>query len=136
MGFHVVVVSRSGEKAVEAQRLGVHNSIDTTKGDPAVALRKLGGARVILATAVSGHAASTLVEGLGRNGCLMLLAGSPDSVIVKPGFLIAGRRRVQGWSSGQASDSEATRVQGHANTQGTARRESAQGRLDSGLWCG
>ncbi|MGH9434061.1 MAG: alcohol dehydrogenase catalytic domain-containing protein [Terriglobia bacterium] len=108
MGFHVVAVSRGEEKAIEAQKLGAHDFIDTTKGDPAGALRKLGGARVILATASSGHAASSLVEGLARNGCLMLLAGTPDSVTVKPGFLIAGRRRVQGWSSGQASDSTDT----------------------------
>ncbi len=108
MGFHVVAVSRSGEKAVEAQELGAHDFIDTTKGDPAGALRKLGGARVILATAVSGRATSDLVGGLARNGCLMLLSGTLDAVTLKPGFLIAGRRRVQGWSSGQASDSTDT----------------------------
>jgi|SRR5579875_1678496 len=108
MGFHVVALSRSREKTSEALKLGAHEFIDTTQNDPAAALRKLGGARVILATAVSGHAASRLVEGLGRNGCLMLLAGTPDSVTVKPGFLIAGRRRIQGWSSGQASDSTDT----------------------------
>lgn len=105
MGFHVVALSRSREKADEAFKLGAHEFIDTTKGDPAAALRKLGGARVILATGVSGHATSNLVEGLGRNGSLILLAGTPDSVIIKPGFLIAGRRTIQGWSSGQASDS-------------------------------
>lgn len=108
MGFHVVAISRSSEKTDEALKLGAHQFIDTTKGDPAVALRNLGGARTILATGVSGHTTSNLVEGLGRNGCLMLLAGAPDSVKVKPGFLIAGRRRIQGWSSGQASDSADT----------------------------
>lgn len=108
MGFHVVALSRSSEKLDEALKLGAHEFIDTTRDNPAAALRKFGGARVILATAVSGQAVSNLVEGLGRNGCLMLLAGTPDSVTVKPGFLIAGRRRIQGWSSGQASDSADT----------------------------
>lgn len=108
MGFHVVALSRSSEKLDEALKLGAHEFIDTTRDNPAAALRKFGGARVILATAVSGQAVSNLVEGLGRNGCLMLLAGTPDSVTIKPGFLIAGRRRIQGWSSGQASDSADT----------------------------
>lgn len=108
MGFHVVALSRSSEKLDEALKLGAHEFIDTTRDNPAAALRKFGGARVILATAVSGQAVSNLVEGLGRNGCLMLLAGTPDSITVKPGFLIAGRRRIQGWSSGQASDSADT----------------------------
>lgn len=108
MGFRVVAISRSREKADEALKRGAHEFIDTAKGDPAVALRKLGGARAILATGASGQAASTLVGALGRNGCLMLLAGTPDSMTVKPGFLISGRRRIQGWSSGQASDSADT----------------------------
>lgn len=108
MGFHVVALSRSREKAGEATQLGAHQFIDTTQNDPAAELRKLGGARAILATGVSGKAISSLVEGLGRNGCLMVLAGTPDSVTVKPGFLIGGRRRIQGWSSGQASDSADT----------------------------
>lgn len=108
MGFRVAAISRSPEKASEALKLGAHEFIDTTKGDPAAALRKLGGARVILATGVSGHATSNLVEGLSRNGSLILLAGTPDSVTIKPGFLIAGRRTIQGWSSGQASDSTDT----------------------------
>ncbi len=108
MGFRVVAISRSREKADEATKLGAHQFIDATEGDAAHELQKLGGARVILATGVSGKATSSLVEGLGRNGCLMLLAGTADSVAIKPGFLIGGRRRVQGWTSGQASDSADT----------------------------
>lgn len=108
MGFHVAAISRNREKAGEALKFGAHVFIDTSAGDPAAALRNLGGARAILATGVSGQAASVLVGGLGRNGCLMLLAGTPDSMTVKPGFLISGRRRIHGWSSGQASDSADT----------------------------
>lgn len=108
MGYNVAAISRNSDKAGEALKLGAHEFIDTSAGDPAAALRKLGGARAILATGVSGQAASGLVGGLGRDGCLMLLAGTPDSMTVKPGFLIGGRRRIQGWSSGQASDSADT----------------------------
>lgn len=108
MGFRVVAISRSSEKSREAMKLGAHEFIDTSTGDPAAALRKLGGARAILATGGSGQATSNLIAGLGRNGCLMLLAGTPDRVTVKPGLLISGRRRIQGWTSGQASDSTDT----------------------------
>ena len=108
MGFRVAAVSRDSQKAPEARKLGAHEFIDAAKVNASEALQNLGGARVILATAVSGHATSELVEGLSRNGCLMVLAGAPDAITVKPGFLIAGRRRIQGWSSGQASDSTDT----------------------------
>lgn len=108
MGFHVVALSRTAEKSREALKLGAHEFVDISEADAAAALRKLGGARVILATGSSGKAASSLVDGLSRNGCLMLLAGTRDPMTIKPGFLISGRRKIQGWSSGQASDSADT----------------------------
>ncbi|MDE3181768.1 MAG: alcohol dehydrogenase catalytic domain-containing protein [Acidobacteriota bacterium] len=108
MGFRVAAVSQNAEKEADARELGAHDFINATKERPAVALQMLGGARAILATAVSGRATSELVAGLSRNGALMLLAGTADAVTLKPGLLIAGRRKIQGWTSGQASDSRDT----------------------------
>jgi alcohol dehydrogenase/propanol-preferring alcohol dehydrogenase len=71
-------------------------------------LQKLGGARVILATAPSAKAISAVVEGLGVNGNLLVPAapGDPLSVGVMP--LIMGRRSISGWYSGTARDSQDT----------------------------
>lgn len=75
---------------------------------PRIPGREVAGVVAAMGPEVRNLEAASLVEDLGRNGCLMLLAGTPDSITVKPGFLIAGRRRVQGWTSGQASDSTDT----------------------------
>lgn len=108
MGFRVVAIARGEEKAALAKKLGAHEYLDSTKGNTAQALQRMGGARVILFTAVSGQAASEMIQGLGRNGCLVVLSGAPDAMTVKPGVLIGNRRRIQGWPSGQASDSADT----------------------------
>ena len=50
LGFRVVAVSRGSDKEELARSLGAHEYVDTERGDPAAALRSLGGARAILAT--------------------------------------------------------------------------------------
>ena len=59
LGFRTVALSRGADKRALALELGAHDYIDTDKDDPAAALQKLGGARVILATAPSGAASSS-----------------------------------------------------------------------------
>ena len=51
-----------------AKKLGADIYLDSVASDAAAELQKLGGARVILATAPSGKAMSSLVGGLGANG--------------------------------------------------------------------
>src|SRR5208283_653253 len=51
MGFRTVAIGRGADKQPLARKLGAHDYIDSAAGDPSVALQKLGGARVILATA-------------------------------------------------------------------------------------
>ena len=74
----------------------------------AAELKKLGGARVILATAPSGKAMSSLVDGLGDNGTMLVIGASQDPIEVQTGSLIFGRKRIQGWSAGIPADSEDT----------------------------
>jgi D-arabinose 1-dehydrogenase-like Zn-dependent alcohol dehydrogenase len=74
----------------------------------AAELKKLGGARVILATAPSGKAMSSLVDGLGDNGTMLVIGASQEPIEVQPGSLIFGRKRIQGWSAGIPTDSEDT----------------------------
>lgn len=64
MGFRTVAVGRGKDKEVLARKLGAHEYVDTATGPPAEALQKLGGARVILATAPDSKSISALVDGL------------------------------------------------------------------------
>lgn len=105
MGYHVVPISRGEGKRAFAKKLGAHEYIESQKQDVAQELLKLGGARVVLATAISGDAITAAIGGLARNGCLMLLAAAPDPIPIRAGMLIGKRCRIQGWPSGQASDS-------------------------------
>ncbi|GAC1437808.1 MAG: hypothetical protein NVS1B11_27920 [Terriglobales bacterium] len=59
IGFHTVAIGRGRDKEALARKLGAHDYVDTDAGEPAGALQKLGGARVILATAPDSKAISS-----------------------------------------------------------------------------
>ena len=105
MGFETIAVSRGAEKEAFARELGASHYVDAAAGDPAAKLQKLGGARVILATAPEARAISALVPGLGLDGCLLVVAAPFEPLTVGAIDLISGGRRVQGWASGAAPDS-------------------------------
>src|SRR5215831_3348724 len=67
-GYRVAAIGRGAANAALAKKLGADVYIDSAATDAAAELQKLGGARVILATAPSGKAMSALVGGLGPNG--------------------------------------------------------------------
>ncbi len=107
-GYRVAAVGRGPENEALAKKLGAYHYIDSKASNPAQELQKLGGARVILATAPSSKSMSEIFHGLGRNGS-MLVVGADMSPIEIPGpALIFGRKRVQGWAAGTPSDSEDT----------------------------
>jgi len=108
MGFRTVAISGSNDKEDLAKELGAHIFINAGKHDPADELQQLGGARVILATAPNSEAISALTGGLGLEGNLLIVAASGEAVEVSPLSLIMGRKRVSGWPSGTAKDSEDT----------------------------
>jgi D-arabinose 1-dehydrogenase-like Zn-dependent alcohol dehydrogenase len=58
MGFKTVALGRGKDKEPLARKLGAHHYIDSGAGDAAAELQKLGGARVILATAPNAQAIS------------------------------------------------------------------------------
>ena len=107
-GYRVAAVSRGAENAALARKLGAHHYIDSQACHPAEELKKLGGARVILATAPSGQAMTALFDGLGTNGKMVVVGASLEPIQVTPIQLIVGRRSLQGWPSGTAADSEET----------------------------
>jgi D-arabinose 1-dehydrogenase-like Zn-dependent alcohol dehydrogenase len=107
-GYHVVAISRGRDKEELALKLGAHRYIDSDSVNAAEELTKLGGAKVILATAPNSKAISALVDGLGLDGTLLSIAGSPDPMAIAPVQLIQNRRSVRGWASGTSKDSEDT----------------------------
>ncbi|MGO9475859.1 MAG: alcohol dehydrogenase [Rhodomicrobium sp.] len=107
-GYKVAAIGRGPENAALAKKLGASLYIDSKAVNAAEALQKLGGAKVILATAPSSKAMSELINGLGPNGKLMVIGVAPDPIEVTPAQLITGSRNIQGWASGTPADSEDT----------------------------
>ena len=107
-GYKVAAIGRGSENAALAKKLGSSMYIDSTAVNAAEELQKLGGAKVILATAPSSKAMSELIDGLGPNGKLMVIGADFDPIEVTPIQLISGSRTIQGWASGTPTDSEAT----------------------------
>ena len=105
LGFKTIAIARGQDKAPLAQQLGAHHYIDSQAEDPAAALQKLGGAKVILATATSGAAMNAVQGGLAVRGTL-LIVGVPESLDINPLPLIMGSRSVKGWYSGTSIDSQ------------------------------
>jgi D-arabinose 1-dehydrogenase-like Zn-dependent alcohol dehydrogenase len=105
MGFKTIAIARGADKAPLAKQLGAWQYIDSQAQEPAAELRKLGGAKVVLATASSGKALSAVLGGLGVDG-KMVIVGAADPLEVSPLLLIGGRRSVMGWPSGSSIDSQ------------------------------
>ena len=106
-GFRTVAVDRGHDKEAMVRSLGAHDYIDSSAGDPAEALRKLGGAKVILATVTSADAMKAMVSGLGANGTMMVI-GAVAPFPLNPFDVIPHSSGVRGWYAGVATDSEDT----------------------------
>jgi alcohol dehydrogenase len=107
LGFRTVAVNRGRDKEELARSLGAHDYIDSEEGDVAEAIRKLGGARAIIATVTSAAAMQAIVGGLAPNGTMMVI-GAVGTFPVDTLDLLAKRAAVKGWYSGVAADSEDT----------------------------
>src|SRR6185369_13967618 len=93
-------IGRGSENAVLAKKLGAHVYIDSEATNAAQELQRLGGARVILATAPSSKAMSELIDGLGPNGKLVVVGAPLDPIEVTPAQLIFDSKTIQGWAAG------------------------------------
>ncbi|MCD0484159.1 alcohol dehydrogenase catalytic domain-containing protein [Streptacidiphilus sp. ASG 303] len=106
LGYRVAAVARGREKEALARELGAHEYIDSTAADPGAALRDLGGASVIVATASSGASMSPLVRGLAPNGRLIVVGAAPDPLTVSTPDLIFGTHSVVGSLTGSSVENE------------------------------
>src|SRR5690348_9171307 len=91
-GYNVAAIGRGSENALLAKKLGAHVYIDSQATNAAEELQKLGGARVIIATAPNSKAMSALINGLGPNGKLVVVGAAPDPIEVTPAQLIFGSK--------------------------------------------
>ncbi|WP_203296343.1 alcohol dehydrogenase [Luteirhabdus pelagi] len=108
MGMKTVALSHSSEKKKLAEELGAHHFINTKEEDAVEKLQKLGGAKLIVATAPHADAISSVIDGLGVDGEIVCIGATPDNLEVSPMQLIMGRKAISGWPSGTAIDSEDT----------------------------
>jgi D-arabinose 1-dehydrogenase-like Zn-dependent alcohol dehydrogenase len=108
MGFETVVINRGTDKESLARQLGAHHYIDAIAQDAVTELQKLGGARVILATAPNAPAISALIDGLSPSGTLLVPAAPAEPLTISVLSLISGRRSVAGWYAGTARDAQET----------------------------
>jgi D-arabinose 1-dehydrogenase-like Zn-dependent alcohol dehydrogenase len=108
MGFATVALARGRDKESLATKLGAKYYIDSAAGSSAEALQKLGGARLILATAPEAKSISALVGGLAPGGKLLIVAAAMEPLTISALDLIGARRLIQGWPAGTAMDSEDT----------------------------
>jgi D-arabinose 1-dehydrogenase-like Zn-dependent alcohol dehydrogenase len=106
MGLHTIAIGRGGGKENLAKDLGAHLYIDAAVEDAAAVLRRMGGARAILATGTSGDAMGRLVAGLAARGKLILVGAPEDRIQLDAIPLIFGRRSVYGSLTGTPIDSE------------------------------
>ena len=107
MDCKTVAIARGKDEEPLARQLGAQYHIDNRTQDPAAELRKLGGAKVILATVTGSDAMKAVLGGLGVHGKLMVIGAVP-SLEVNTLQMIRGNQSVSGWYSGTSIDSEDT----------------------------
>jgi D-arabinose 1-dehydrogenase-like Zn-dependent alcohol dehydrogenase len=106
-GFQTVAISRGRDKEKLVHELGAHHYIDSEKEDSAQALKALGGAKVILATAPNAKVISSLIHGLGTDGELIIVAGSGEPLELSAMDFLKGTNTVRGSFTGQTKEIEA-----------------------------
>jgi len=108
MGFHTIAIARGTDKEPLAKQLGARHYIDSTIGDPAAELQRLGGAKIIVATATSAQAMAATIGGLSLDGRLVVLGADFTPMALNTASLIGKRTGLYGWPSGSSIDSEDT----------------------------
>ena len=104
LGMKVAIISRGKEKELLARKLGAKIFIDTETSNPSQELMKIGGARAIFCTAPNSKSIGDLVEGLARNGQIIILTFVNEPMQISPVQLMRAVRSVSGWVGGNTAD--------------------------------
>jgi alcohol dehydrogenase len=108
MGFKVVAIGRGSDIAADVRALGAHAYVDASAEDAVAALKRMGGAEVILSTVTDSAAASALMPALVPQGRFMVVGVGREPMTVSPGLLVGGERIVRGAITGSPYESEKT----------------------------
>jgi D-arabinose 1-dehydrogenase-like Zn-dependent alcohol dehydrogenase len=107
-GYRVIAIGRGPENGTLAKKLGAFAYIDSKATRVADELKKLGAAKVLLATAPNAKAMAETIDGLSVGGKLLVVGAPFEPMPVSVLSLIMPRRAIQGWPSGTARDSQDT----------------------------
>jgi D-arabinose 1-dehydrogenase-like Zn-dependent alcohol dehydrogenase len=107
-GYRVVAIGRGPENAALAKKLGAFTYIDAKATKVSEELKKMGGTKVLLATAPSARAIAETIDGLSVGGKLLVVGAPFEPMQLSVLSLIMARRDIQGWPSGTARDSQDT----------------------------
>lgn len=108
MGFRVIAVGRGEHIQQDVLALGAHLYVDTQTVDAVEAIRKLGGAQVILTTITDSAAASALINALAPKGKFMVVGVGKDPLTIAPGLMVGNEISVQGAITGTPFEAEKT----------------------------
>jgi alcohol dehydrogenase/propanol-preferring alcohol dehydrogenase len=108
MGFRTIAIARGTDKGPLARQLGAGHYIDSAAADPAAELQRLGGAKIIVATATSAQAIAATMGGLSLDGRVVVLGADYTPMALNTAALIGKRTGLYGWPSGSSIDSEDT----------------------------
>lgn len=106
MGFKTIAIARGKEKETLAKQLGASRYIDSQSENVAQELLKLGGAKVILSTVTNSKAVSSVLEGLGTDGKLLIVGAAHEPLEISAMTMIGNRKSIAGWPSGTSIDSQ------------------------------
>jgi D-arabinose 1-dehydrogenase-like Zn-dependent alcohol dehydrogenase len=107
-GYKVTAIGRGSQIERLAMQLGADVYINSNAKDAAEELLRLGGAKVIIATAPDSKAMTELIGGLGPNGKLLLIGVTSDPIEVAPVKLIRGSKTIEGWGGVTPANSDDT----------------------------
>jgi len=105
MGYRTVALSSNDSKKKFAFDLGATDYVDGSKEDTAEALRKIGGADLVVVTAPNPKIMGPLLNGCAPLGKILVLAPVGDVPFNTAPMVLQGLS-VHGWPSGHALDSE------------------------------
>src|SRR6185437_4548362 len=108
MGFRTIAIARGKDEENLVKKLGARQYIDNRLQNAVEELNRLGGAKVILATAPSAKAMSQILGGLAVDGKIIIIGASDEPIEVPTSLFIQGRRSLIGWPSGTSIDSQDT----------------------------
>ncbi len=107
MGARVVAILRGEAKAELARRMGARETLDSEKEKVGKRLARMGGADLILVTAISARVFEECIPGLAPNGTLVVLAAIAEPAKVVPAALMTGQKRIMGSLIGTRDDMDA-----------------------------